>query len=70
MSSGDVMVTESDLENYEVTERQPLVGELKSGEYRMISPPPPSGGVVLQYILRLLDGKAGGSFNWNERCFC
>ena len=40
-----------------MTEREPLIGDLKNGEYRMISPPPPSGGVVLQYILRLLDGK-------------
>lgn len=28
----------------------------------MISPPPPSGGVVLQYIMKILDGMllAGG----------
>ena len=46
-----------DLIAYQTRVRDPIVGKLKHLGLTMYSPEPPSGGVVVQYILRLLDGK-------------
>lgn len=54
---GDQVITADDLVNFKVTERAPIVGKLGNGNYTMISVPPPSGGAVLQYIMKILDGK-------------
>ncbi|CAL1536404.1 unnamed protein product [Lymnaea stagnalis] len=49
------IITPADLENYQVQEKKPLEITLNGG-IRVISPPAPSGGVVLSFILNILDG--------------
>ncbi|MGD6817247.1 gamma-glutamyltransferase family protein [Metabacillus sp. 113a] len=46
-------VTAEDLEDYEVKEEIPLEG--KFGEYRIMTSPPPAGGISLLQIARLAD---------------
>ncbi|XP_067942701.1 scoloptoxin SSD14-like isoform X2 [Watersipora subatra] len=50
------IITVEDLRSYQPEIRQPIQVTLRNGGYRMTSLPPPSGGIVLQYILRILDG--------------
>ena len=50
-------MTEDDLRQYTSRVRPPITGELKTLGLTMYSPEPPSSGVVMQYIMRLLDGK-------------
>ena len=54
LKSGAI-VTREDMVNYEVLEKEPIETTL-DGSLRVISPPPPSSGVVLAFILNLLDG--------------
>ncbi|KAF6021148.1 GGT1 [Bugula neritina] len=49
-------IFKEDLENYKPEVREPLQSSLENGGYKLISLPPPSGGVVVQYILNILDG--------------
>ena len=49
-------ITKEDLRLYQTRVRDPIVGKLKHLGLTMYSPEPPSGGVVLQYLLRLVDG--------------
>lgn len=37
--------------------REPLKTTVSNGGWTLISFPPPSGGIAVQYILRILDGK-------------
>ena len=46
-----------DLDEYTADWVEPISGTLQNGNYDIISPPPPSSGVVLQLILKILDGK-------------
>ena len=48
------IITSSDLENYEVTEREPLVVPLAGLDFYL--PPPPGSGAVLALILNILEG--------------
>ncbi|RUS90195.1 hypothetical protein EGW08_002074 [Elysia chlorotica] len=50
------IVSKEDLINYEVLEKKPIVTTLDGGALRVISPPPPSSGVVLSFMLNLLNG--------------
>ncbi|CAL1536405.1 unnamed protein product, partial [Lymnaea stagnalis] len=49
------IITRNDFINYEVIEKKPLEITLNGG-VRVISPPAPSGGAVLSFILNVLDG--------------
>jgi gamma-glutamyltranspeptidase / glutathione hydrolase len=55
MQKGGGLITEKDLANYEVKERQPIKGTYRG--YEIVSAPPPSsGGIVLMEILNILEG--------------
>ncbi|XP_027844957.2 scoloptoxin SSD14-like isoform X2 [Aphis gossypii] len=49
------IITEKDLANYEVEVKESMPVHLKSGHTIHLGPPP-SSGVILAYILRILDG--------------
>ncbi|HEY4009423.1 MAG TPA: gamma-glutamyltransferase [Acidobacteriaceae bacterium] len=49
------LITAQDLANYEVKEREPLIGHYRGLEV-LTSPPPSSGGIVLIEILNILSG--------------
>ena len=53
----DGIITMRDLAEYTADWVEPISGTLQNGDYDIISPPPPSSGVVLQLILKILDGK-------------
>jgi gamma-glutamyltranspeptidase/glutathione hydrolase len=56
VQKGGGLITAQDLANYEVKEREPILGTYR-GEYQIISAPPPSsGGVALVEILNILEG--------------
>ena len=55
MSGG--IITLDDLANYEVYDKEPLAVHLSNGNYTVYGPRPPSSGIVLQYILGILNGK-------------
>lgn len=50
------IITLDDLEQYYIYEEEPVTSHFRNGDVTMISPPPPSSGAVLQYILNILDG--------------
>jgi gamma-glutamyltranspeptidase / glutathione hydrolase len=55
VQKGGGLLTAEDLANYEVKERQPVIGSYRG--YEIISAPPPSsGGVALIEILNILEG--------------
>jgi len=55
VQKGGGLITAADLAQYEVKERQPIVGTYRG--YEVISAPPPSsGGVALVEILNILEG--------------
>ena len=54
----DGTITVSDLENYYTSVEQPVAVQLNNGNYTVIAPQPPSSGVVLEFMLQILDGKA------------
>lgn len=37
--------------------REPLTTHIKNGNYDLVSLPPPSGGLVLLHMLKILDGE-------------
>jgi len=49
-------VTVADLEGYDSSFKDPVSVTLKNGNYTIYNPPPPSSGVVLDFILAVLDG--------------
>jgi len=49
-------VTLSDLENYESRFREAVNVTLRNGQFTVFNPPPPSSGVVLDFMLAILDG--------------
>ena len=51
-------MVKEDLVRYRTRIREPIEGRLPNLGLNMYSPEPPSSGVVLQYILRLLDGES------------
>ena len=53
----DGTITVEDLENYYTSVEEPLYVRLYNGNYTVIAPQPPSGGVVLEFMLKILDGK-------------
>jgi gamma-glutamyltranspeptidase/glutathione hydrolase len=56
VQKGGGLIVAQDLANYEVKEREPILGTYR-GEYQIISAPPPSsGGVALVQILNILEG--------------
>jgi gamma-glutamyltranspeptidase/glutathione hydrolase len=55
IGKGGGLVTEKDLADYEVRERQPIKGTYRG--YEIVSAPPPSsGGIVLMEVLNILEG--------------
>ena len=53
----DGTITVEDLENYYAPMEKPLTVRLYNGNYTVIAPQPPSSGVVLEFMLKILDGK-------------
>ena len=51
-------MTKEDLRLYQTRVRDPIVGKLKHVGLTMYGPELPSSGVVVQYLLRLLDGNS------------
>lgn len=49
-------VTLDDLEAYVSSFKVPVNVTLSNGDYTIYNPPPPSSGVVLDFILGILDG--------------
>ena len=49
-------MTVADLEGYDSSFKDPVSVTLKNGNYTIYNPPPPSSGVVLDFILAVLDG--------------
>ncbi|CAH1777932.1 unnamed protein product [Owenia fusiformis] len=49
------IITKDDLKNYVAKVKQPVISTLKNGT-KLYGPPPPSSGIVVQFILSLLDG--------------
>jgi len=49
-------VTLSDLEDYESSFKDAVNVTLRNGNFTIYNPPPPSSGVVLDFILSILDG--------------
>lgn len=47
--------THEDLSQYQVIERQPVIGQYQG--YRIVTDPPPSAGVILIEMLNILDGR-------------
>lgn len=55
MKNGGGLITEKDLAEYEVKERQPIRGSYRG--YEIVSAPPPSsGGIVMMEALNILEG--------------
>lgn len=50
------IITPADLAAYTAEFKQPVTSQLNNGGYTMYGPPPPSSGVVLQFIMGILDG--------------
>ena len=46
-----------DLGDYVVRIEKPLEVKLENGNFTLLSPRPPSSGIVLSHILKVLDGK-------------
>ena len=55
IQDGGGIFTLDDLKNYKVKFRRPMNGTL--GDYSWYSTPPPGSGVVLSFILNILNGK-------------
>ncbi len=53
-------ITLADLGGYKELLEPPLVADLHNGNYTLFAPQPPSSGVVLHHILKILDGKQNG----------
>ena len=51
------IITLDDLANYTSTFKYPLSVKLDNGNHTVFGPVPPSSGVVIHYILNILDGK-------------
>ena len=49
-------MTLDDLEGYVSSFKDPVNVTLSNGDYTIYNPPPPSSGVVLDFILGVLDG--------------
>jgi len=54
--SGSI-VTLADLRDYRSVLKEPLAVSLNNGNYKVYSPTAPSSGVVLSFILNILDGR-------------
>ncbi len=50
-------MTVQDLEDYYAAEETPLSVRLHNGNYTLLAPQPPASGVVLGFMLKVLDGK-------------
>ena len=50
-------MTLADLEGYESSFKDAVNVTLRNGNFTIYNPPPPSSGVVLDFILGILDGK-------------
>ncbi|KAJ8313340.1 hypothetical protein KUTeg_009126 [Tegillarca granosa] len=55
LSTEGALINSTDLKNYVVKSTNPLTIKLLDGSV-LFSPPPPSGGAVLSFILNILDG--------------
>ncbi|MBO0589250.1 gamma-glutamyltransferase [Sporosarcina sp. E16_8] len=53
ISDQEDKIEENDLESYEVEVKEPLQGEF--GDYEVLVPPPPSGGVMLLQVLEMAE---------------
>ena len=52
------IITLDDLDSYEPYDKVPQSVHLSNGNYTVYGPPPPSGAVVVQYVLNMMDGKS------------
>ncbi|UJL47178.1 gamma-glutamyltransferase [Virgibacillus sp. NKC19-16] len=53
VSDEEEKIDVEDLESYEVEVKEPLQGEF--GDYNVLAPPPPSGGIMLIQVLEMLE---------------
>ena len=51
-------ITLDDLEGYYSEMEEPLEFRLNNGNFTLMSPQPPSGGIVVGHILKILDGES------------
>lgn len=57
LSIGDSIITKEDLRDYSVQVTEGGIRSVLShGGYTVVSAPPPSGGLVVHYILNILNG--------------
>ncbi len=61
MHSPGGIITLKDLAEYEVAWKDPVTTHLDNGNYDVYGPPPPSSGIIVQFILNILDGR------WQQR---
>ena len=66
-------ITLKDLEGYYSEMEEPLEFRLNNGNFTLLSPQPPSGGIVVGHILKILDGESGVPINlrsWSHSTWC
>lgn len=56
VSSGGI-ITREDLRLYNASFRNPVNVTIQNGQYVFYNPPPPTSGVVLDFIVNILDGR-------------
>ena len=52
------LITKADMQGYGARMTVPLSTSLSNGGYTMYSTPPPTSGAILNFILKVLDGKS------------
>ena len=50
-------ITLEDLANYYSLEKEPVTIHLNNGNLDVFGPPPPASGVIMGFIMNVLDGK-------------
>ncbi|XP_053376161.1 glutathione hydrolase 1 proenzyme-like [Mercenaria mercenaria] len=56
IADGAGIVTKDDLQRYTAAVKEPMKIDLAGGDYKVLSPPPPSSGAVTLLILNILNG--------------
>ena len=57
------IITKADLQNYKPRWTNPVSIHLDNGNYTIYTPPPPSSGIIVEMILKILDSEYNISFN-------
>lgn len=67
MSSTGGLITREDLANYESKYREPVRGEFQG--YEIVTMPPPSSGVLVIYMLHMLEAYPLADLGWNSSAY-